>query len=311
MRFLKFVLIFFLVSVFCFVLLASSVYFLFPKVETPVSILILGKGGEGHTAPDLTDVIMFSHLNTQTNKISVISLPRDIWIPAIRAKLNSAYYWDKQNENSELKLTKESILSITGFNPEYYLVVDFSLFKDVINSIGGISVIVDNSFIDQRYPIAGKENDLCNGDRTLSCRYETIEFKEGLTYMDGETALKFVRSRNAVGDEGTDLAREKRQQKIIEALRLKLLSSEVILSPKVLSKLKSVILSHMETNIDFNSGLMLGRFIFENRNNINILSFPDELVGVSQNNPKYDKQYVFLPVSGNWDSFQEWIKTKI
>ena len=77
-----------------------------------VGILLLGKSGAGYSAPDLTDTIIFASLDLNQKKLNLISLPRDIWIPAIRAKLNSAYYWGNQKEKGEgLKLVKSLTIS--------------------------------------------------------------------------------------------------------------------------------------------------------------------------------------------------------
>ena len=94
----------------------------------------------------------------------------------------------------------------------------------MIDFIGGVEVNVENSFIDKEFPITGKENDLCNNDLEYKCRYKIISFTKGVSSMDGQTALNFVRSRHAEGSEGTDFAREKRQQKVIEAIKNKLIS---------------------------------------------------------------------------------------
>lgn len=311
MRFVKFV---FLIVVILSVLsgmfiLAFNRYA--PKLNSPLSILILGKGGEGHTAPDLTDTIILANLNTNLNKTGLLSLPRDIWIPEIRAKLNSSYYWDKQKGGNGFELASTSVSSITGILPSYYVVVDFSLFKDLINTVGGIDVEVTNSFVDEKYPIAGLENDLCSGDLLYRCRYETIRFDQGSQLMDGETALKFVRSRNAIGDEGTDLARELRQQKIIEAIKNKMLSVKVLGNPKIISKLYEVVLTHVESNVDRNTTFLILRFVLENRNNISFLSIPEEYIKISQNDKKYDYQYVFLPASNSWQEFQKWVKDNL
>ncbi|EKE06354.1 MAG: cell envelope-related transcriptional attenuator [uncultured bacterium] len=305
MRFIKFVLLFFVALLVLSVSLASSYYFLVPKLQQNVAVLILGKGGEGHTAPDLTDTIMLANLNISSQKASILSIPRDIWISEIRAKLNTAYHY------GGFKMVGDSVTSITGLPISYTVVVDFSLFKDLIDSIGGINVEVENFFVDEKYPIAGLENDLCNGDRLYKCRYETLTFNSGRQSMSGELALKFVRSRNAEDDEGTDIAREKRQQKVIEAVREKLLSKEVLLKPSVLRKLYDVTISHIETDIDKNNMVLIIKFLFESRNNIKFLSIPEDMLIISQNNKKYDKQYVFIPKSGSWKELQEWIKKEI
>src|SRR5690606_10518850 len=98
---------------------------------------------------------------------------------------------------------KTQVEKIAGVPVHYAVVVDFNAFENVIDLIGGIEVNVLTPFVDSKYPIPGKENDLCGGDPEFTCRYETLVFEKGLTFMDGETALKFARSRNAEGDEGT------------------------------------------------------------------------------------------------------------
>ena len=276
-----------------------------PKLENSINILVLGKGGEGHTAPNLTDTIMLSKINKESQNVSIISLPRDIWIDSIKAKLNTAYYY------GGFKMAGESVKEVTGQPVNYVVVVDFSLFKDLVDSIGGIDVEVENSFIDEKYPIAGLENDLCGGDRLYKCRYETIQFTKGLQHMNGELALKFVRSRNAVGDEGTDLAREKRQQEVISAVRKKVLSREVLLNKDVLQNLYSIFITHIETDIDQKTMMTIARFAVESKFSTNFLSIPDGILKVSQNEKKYDRQYVFVPKNGSWKELQEWIKKEI
>lgn len=304
MRIVKFVLLFFF---FTLILVGGFVFYEYKNIPNinNQTILILGKGGEGHTGSDLTDTIMVGYLNSSLNKINILSLPRDIWIPEIRAKLNAAYYY------GGFKMAGDSVTSITGLPINYTIVVDFSLFKDLIDGIGGIDVDVSNSFVDEKYPIEGKENDLCDGDKMFKCRYETIEFIQGKQKMNGELALKFVRSRNAIGEEGTDLAREKRQQKIISAIKTKILSRDVILNPSVLKKLYQITMSHLETDIDKEMLYSLAKFTLESKNNITFLSIPEDMLTISQNNKRYDKQYVFIPQNGSWKEFQQWITNQV
>jgi LCP family protein required for cell wall assembly len=300
MKILKFVLWFLIVLSVLVSSILLTTYYLLPKIETPISILILGKGGEGHTAPNLTDTIMLTHLDAESMKVTNLSIPRDIWISEIRAKLNTAYHY------GGFEMAKNSVASITGIVPDYGVVIDFSLFKDLIDSMGGINIDVENSFVDEKFPISGKENDPC-----VPCRYEKIVFEKGLTKMDGETALKFARSRNAKGDEGTDLAREKRQQKIVEAIKNRFLSNEVLLNKKTLNNIYNVFLKNLETDIPKDKIIPFARFLFESRQNIKFLTIPEEYLAISQKDKRYDYQYVFLPKSGTWDDLQKWIVTSL
>ncbi len=270
------------------------------------NILILGKGGVGHDAPDLTDTIMLASVTSA--KTNLISLPRDIWVPEIRAKLNSAYYWGKV-KNESFKIVDDSIKEITGVKVDYNVVIDFSVFKDLVNALGGIEVDVQNSFTDEKYPIAGKENDLCGGDITYKCRYETITFKKGKQIMDGETALKFVRSRNAASDEGTDFAREARQQLVISGIKNKVLSPEVVLNPGKIKTLLTVLMDSIETDIPEKIAGSLARKAFDSRNNINSVVIPEEVL-IHPPTPKtYDNQYVLIPKAGNgkWEDINTWV----
>jgi len=276
------------------------------------NILILGKGGEGHEAPDLTDTLVLASVDFDKNAVSFLSIPRDIWIESLRIKLNSAYYWgNERQENGGLILAKSSVEEIIGSPVHYAVVIDFVLFKDLIDEVGGIEVDVEDSFVDHRYPIPGRENDECDDDPKFLCRYETIEFRKGLQFMDGDTALKFVRSRNAEGDEGTDIARSKRQQKVILSLKNEILSWNIIFSFNKLSNIKELVGSRTETDMDTIASVIVARKIFDARNNFRTLSIPEEFLEVAPKSPDFDNLYVFIPSAGNWMELQRWIKSNI
>jgi polyisoprenyl-teichoic acid--peptidoglycan teichoic acid transferase len=59
------------------------------------------------------------------------------------------------------------------------------------------------------------------------CRYEHLHFDKGLTFMDGKTALKYVRSRHSLQD-GNDFGRAERQQQFVKALKNKILSVGIV-----------------------------------------------------------------------------------
>ncbi|BCX14490.1 MAG: hypothetical protein KatS3mg088_173 [Patescibacteria group bacterium] len=274
-----------------------------------VNFLVLGKGGAGHEAPDLTDTIMFVSLSLEKPRLVLISLPRDIWIPSLRAKLNSVYYWGNQKEmGGGLVLAKEVVSEIVGQPVHYSFVVDFSVFKEVIDILGGVDVYVENAFVDNWYPIAGKEKDNCNNDPLFKCRYETVRFEKGWQKMNGETALKFVRSRKAEGDEGTDFARAKRQQKIMAAIKDALLKKDFWMSPEKIKRLWQVVFKYVETDIDNKAIFALLRRFVAAGNNINSFVLDENLLTNPPISSKYDNLYVFIPKSGNWDQVHSWVQ---
>lgn len=277
--------------------------------EGKTNILVLGKGGLGHEAPDLTDTMMFVSIDLVNPKINLISLPRDIWITDLRAKLNSAYYWgNKKMPGGGIILAKSTVEEIVGQPIHYAVVLDFSGFVKIIDVVGGVDVDVVHPFVDEKYPIAGKENDLCDGDPEFKCRYETISFEKGVTHMDGATALKFVRSRNAQGDEGTDLARAARQQLVLKALEDKMLSRDVYLSFSKMTQIFNVVQSSTETDLDPDAISVLARYAYNARNTVESNVLSEDLLLNPPETQKYDNLYVFIPKSGNWDETHAWVK---
>lgn len=281
------------------------------------NVLVLGKGGEGHAGGDLTDTIIFASFSHADRGLTLISLPRDIWVPEIKAKLNTAYFWGKQKEEwGGLTLTKSLVEEILGQPVHYAVVLDFNGFKKIIDVLGGIEVNVETGFTDEKYPIEGKENDKCGGDHEFKCRYETVHFLPGKQYMDGATALKFVRSRNAEGEEGTDLARAARQQKVMKAVKDKTLSVGVLLSPRKLLSIWRVGRGLLETDLDSSSGAVLVRKAFQAKEKLKSVVLPEEFLEKPIPTEAYDGQFVFIPKRGtlpggkyNWNEVRDWAES--
>lgn len=189
-----------------------------------VNILFLGIAGADRDGPNLSDSIVVLSYDLKSNHLITVSIPRDIWSDALRDKINSAYaYGEAKKKGAGFILAKAEIQAIIGQPIHYGAAINFDQFEELIDFLGGVEVNVENSFTDKEFPITGKENDLCNDDPEYKCRYQIVSFTKGTTLMDGQTALNFVRSRNAIGSEGNDFAREKRQQKVIEAIKDKVI----------------------------------------------------------------------------------------
>src|SRR3990167_424248 len=56
-----------------------------------VNILFLGTGGAGHEGPDLTDTIIIGSLDKNGKDAVLIPIPRDVWVPSAKGKINSIY----------------------------------------------------------------------------------------------------------------------------------------------------------------------------------------------------------------------------
>ena len=210
-----------------------------------VNTLLLGIGGEDHLAGDLTDTMMLISARLDGKDLVVISLPRDLWVPAIRAKLNAVYYYQKAEDDVEkLRQTKAVFGEILGVPIHYAVMVDFRGFVELVDLVGGVEVEVEKSFDDYLFPIPGLENALPE-----SVRYEHLHFDEGVELMDGVRALKYVRSRNAQGDEGTDFARSRRQQRLLAALKSRLVAVETLFSPRRVGEMAEIYGDYALTDI--------------------------------------------------------------
>ena len=232
-----------------------------------ISVLLLGIGGGNHDGPNLSDTMIFASLDPARNKVTLISIPRDLWMPEIKGKINTSYAnGEAEKKGGGLVLAKAVVAKIIGQDVPYAVRVDFSGFEKAVDLVGGLTINVDKTFDDYEYPIDGQENNLCgktqleiSQEATVSanvtdselypCRYKRIHFNVGKQTMDGQTALEYVRSRHAVGSEGSDFARSKRQQKVISAFKDKLLSVSTLLNPVKILNLYGVLKGSIDTNI--------------------------------------------------------------
>ena len=211
-----------------------------------VNILLLGMGGAGHDGAYLTDTIMLVSFKPSTKQLAMISIPRDLVSPVSNwRKINSVNALAEQkNPGSGGEATAQAISELLQTPIAYYVRADFSGFSNIIDQLGGVEVNVENSFDDYTYPANGQED-----NPNYYARFEHLHFDKGLQTMDGETALKFARSRHALGPEGSDFARARRQQLILEAVKEKLLSSKTLLNPVTISKLANEFSKNISTNL--------------------------------------------------------------
>lgn len=283
-------------------LITFCLFFLLKPTDGRTDILVLGVAGQNHAGSDLTDTILFTSVQNSTGKTTILSIPRDIWIAPLRTKLNSIYHYEGSEKSKEL------IGEVIGQPLDYIVVVDFEIFKKIIDSLGKIEVDVERTFDDYKYPIAGKENDLCDADPEYKCRYEHIHFEAGLQAMDGETALKFVRSRNALGDEGTDFARSLRQQRVLLAIKDKILTPEFFLDPEKPIELYKIASQNIKTDIPPDQYFNLFKTAIRFRTkNLRMETLDERFLSNPKTSSKYDNQWVLIPKTGNWEDIHNFV----
>ncbi len=302
------------------------------------NIAILGIGGARHDGPDLSDTIIIANVNLKQNKVHMFSIPRDLWVPGDKDKINSIYANAKKESNGISSV--EAVLEmITGQKIDYVLVLDFEGFIKLVDHLGGIDVNVAKTLDDYHYPIEGLEEDTCGKtDEDIKaftattsaetelwdyfpCRYKHLHVEEGDNHFDGQMALEFVRSRHGVGSEGSDFARSRRQQLVISGLKEKAFSLGVILNPVKLLGVYNILKENIDTNIDIEKiddfiklanklqGGEVTNYVFDEGNAVDqygLLMHP----GISD---EYRLKWVLVPRkgNGNFSEIQEYVRCVI
>ncbi|NUM25718.1 MAG: LCP family protein [Candidatus Buchananbacteria bacterium] len=271
--------------------------------EDRINILLLGMGGLDHDGPFLTDTIIVASYKPSTDQVAMLSVPRDLLVQIPNygwRKINHANaFGELDNPGQGAELTKKVISQVFNIPIHYYVRIDFAGFKQVIDDLGGVTVEVENTVDDPQYPIKGKET------ATTSERYEHLYIEPGRVKMDGDLALKFVRSRHAKGIEGSDFARSKRQQKVLLAAKEKALSFGTLANPYKIGRLMDTLSQHLATDLKaweiirlFN----LGKDVDEEK--ITRRIFDDGPDGVLYSSVTADGAFVLQPKAGNFSEMQ-------
>lgn len=187
-----------------------------------VNVALLGYGGDHHGGGFLADTIIVASWNPELGAVSMISIPRDLYIKnplggagRINAVFSQFYGHYKRDMPEAMSGFSAVLKQITGLEIPYYATIDFSGFKQLIDTVGGVDVNVPSALHDYQYP-----------DERLR-GYDPLHVEEGWQHMDGALALKYARSRHAAGH-ASDFDRSLRQQLIISALKDKILSAESV-----------------------------------------------------------------------------------
>lgn len=199
-----------------------------PKPK-PFTFLFLGCDIAGFNGN--TDSIMLIHVQPDNGRIAVMSIPRDtrVKIPGHGyQKLNAA------NSIGGPGLTTKLVEEITGAKVDFYALVDYKGFKDVIDALGGVYIDVERNM----YYVDPYQN-------------LRINLKKGYQHLNGEQAMQYVRFRSdALGD----ISRVQRQQKFFRALL------EQVSKPEAYANLPKLVpgaIRTVRTNMPMNTALML------------------------------------------------------
>lgn len=174
-----------------------------PKIEFPegvLNVVLLGSDqrptGGGHR----TDVIMVVSLNPEDGTVTLISIPRDLYVYIPGWRVNRINTADARGGPDGVKQT---ILYNLGIEIDHWVRINFSGFTSTVDLLGGINVEVGKYVTDR-------------------CGPRNYTYSPGVYHMDGYTALCYVRMRKYT----SDFDRLRRQQEVVTALFNRVLSMD-------------------------------------------------------------------------------------
>lgn len=266
-----------------------------------INILLIGMGGKSHEGGTLADTIILGSYKPSTKQVAMMSIPRDLYIATEKygkVKVNAVNaYAERDNPGSGGETLAKALSDLLGEEIKYYVTVDFDGFEKVIDEFGGVDIDVERNLIDYEYPIRGKENVF-----PIENRYETLYIEKGLQHMDGETALKYARSRHAIGIEGSDFARSRRQQKILAALKDKIFDVKTFFSPRKINSLLNAYQDHIITDLEVGEMVRLAQI----GKDIDTTKIINQTLSDAADNFLYSSMingaYVLLPKGGSYDT---------
>lgn len=228
--------------------------------DNHTNILLLGTGGVEHNGGTLTDTIIVASIDHDNHSASMLSIPRDLYIEVEELyggnRINSIVelYAENQIYTNGLsekmayergyELLRTTVSEILDIPIHYYAEVDFNGFIEIVDAIGGIDVDIEKAIVDPYYPLA---------DGTIG--YQTFTIDEGPQHLDGETALKYVRSRKTT----SDFDRAERQQQVLEAMKEKALSVGVLGNPGKLKNIYDAISQNFRTDLEWDEMIYLAK----------------------------------------------------
>jgi len=198
------------------VLGVSLSFFMFsPKTNSSserINILFLGADARTPQTQGYTDSINILSIDKKTKEVSLLSIPRDTKVQIAGKgvdKINSAYAY------GDINTTKETVENFLKVRIDYYILVDFTDFKEMVDTLGGITMNVEPHISKARPELHGKT---------------------GVSKLTGEEALIYVRFRQDSESEG---GRMRRHREAIQAIIDGALNpSNILQAPAVLNQLR-------------------------------------------------------------------------
>lgn len=217
--------------------------------RSELNILLLGTDARLEEAgPTRTDAIVVVHIARDTGQVSMLSIPRDLWVKyptGGEGRINAAYAIGENRfgPGGGAALAKSTVSKLLGIPIDYFVLINFEGFKKIIDLIGGIEVDVPHAIYDPAYPTDD---------------YRTIEvsFAAGRQWMDSERALIYARTRHA----DSDFGRNQRQQQVLMAIFQRIRDRGLLQQLTSLDDYTGALRGYVLTDINYRMMLELASF---------------------------------------------------
>ncbi len=222
-------------------------------VPRRVNILVMGiDQRRGEQGPCRTDTMILVSVDPARKQVGMLSIPRDLYvtIPGYgENRINMANFIGDRDKypGGGPALAKRTIEYNYGVRVDYYIRVNFDGFERIIDTIGGVDILVEKEIRDDTFP-----------DDHYG--YDPLYIPAGLIHMDGKLALKYARTRH--GD--SDIYRARRQQQVILAVKDKI--TQMNLAPSLLLKLPELMRTFsdsVETDIPVDQAIQLAQMAMD------------------------------------------------
>ncbi len=202
------------------------------KIDKPFTILLMGVDSEQENIKGASfngDSLMLLTFNPTTLNTTILSIPRDTYVPIscfAGNRKNKITHAAWQGEDCMIK----TIQDFTGITIDYYAKINFKGVVKLVDALGGIDVDVPIDFCEQ-----DSNRDFAN----LIC------LKTGPQTLNGEQALALSRHRKTIND----FVRGQNQQLVVKGLMNK---AKTIKSIDTIYKLLDTLSNNLETNMTTN-----------------------------------------------------------
>lgn len=204
-----------------------------------LNVLLLGidtRQGGAENSSQNTDTMLVLTVDPANHAAGMLSVPRDtlVAIPGHGDdKINAAY------AAGGPELAVKTVSNLLKIPIQSYALVDFVGFRKIIEAVGGVIVDAPIPVRDEAYP-------------TEDYGITRLDIRAGPQLMDGETALRYSRSRH----DTNDFSRAERQQRVITALRHRVSERQTLLQlPTLVGELSDAV----QTDLDPANALPLAR----------------------------------------------------